>query len=325
MDVHPELPIDEFLDEREVAGGATREQAHAIEEVSSQLHRLDPTGARWAGVVRLTYDMIYNGQATRRYKWSQLMKTEKTHFGTLFEINAQREFEFEGGDSTDFRITGHEVDAKWSQRDGGWMLPPEVFGKLALVATGSDDESRWSLGLVAVNDASRRSAANRDQKVQLSRHGRNSIHWLWRHAPLRPNVLLQLREDQLRAIFENRYGTQRTNQLFRIAVDRVVNRNIVATVSQQLDHQKRVRYAGGSRSALQPEGYIILSGMYHRHLAEALGLPQLRPDEYISTRVVPAEPSKGVKIDGTYWRKALPGEPVSAPAPLLPERGSQES
>ncbi|BDE58652.1 hypothetical protein REA19_16680 [Prescottella equi] len=34
--------------------------------------------------------MIYNGSETGRYRWDQLMKTEKTHYGTMFEINAQR-------------------------------------------------------------------------------------------------------------------------------------------------------------------------------------------------------------------------------------------
>ena len=98
--------------------------------------------------------MIYNGQETGRYRWDQLMKTEKTHFGTLFEINAQREFKFDGRDEdkTDYRIAGHLIDAKWSQSTGGWMLPPEVFGELALVATGDDQASKWSLGIVRIRE-----------------------------------------------------------------------------------------------------------------------------------------------------------------------------
>lgn len=298
-----------------------------LADVSARLRALDPDGSRWASVVRLTFDMIYNGQATGRYKWSQLMKTEKTHFGTLFEINAQREFGFEGGDSTDFRIAGHQVDAKWSQRDGGWMLPPEVFGELALVATGSDESSTWSLGLVRVTEQARRLTHNRDQKVQLSERGRRSIAWLWRDAPLRPNVLLQLREDQLQQIFASRFGTQRTNELFRVAADLVVHRNVVATVSQQLDHQKRVRYDGGARSALQPEGFIILSGTWqqHRSLAADLGLPVPLSDEYVSTRVIPAAPGEGVLLEGRWWRRASPYERVWEPAPRLPESRSSVS
>ncbi|NLS10808.1 hypothetical protein HGQ17_12560 [Nesterenkonia sp. MY13] len=129
-----------------------------------------PIRVRYTGgkVLRQTYDEAYKGEIYGRYKWEDLMKTEKTHFGSMFEINAQREFEFESGEATDFTIAGHEVDAKWSQSDGGWMLPPEVFDKIALVATGSDAEAEWSLGLVRVSQKNRRVKANRDRKSQLT-------------------------------------------------------------------------------------------------------------------------------------------------------------
>ncbi len=224
-----------------------------LDEVAQHLVEIDPTGAQWASVIRHTYDMIYNGQETGRHRWDQLMKTEKTHFGTLFEINAQRQFEFDGGDATDFRIAGHQVDAKWSQSMGGWMLPPEVFGELAMVATGDDATSRWSLGLVRVREEYRREGGNRDKKSQLNTVGRGAIRWLWRNAPLRPNVLLQLPRTTVDHIFSHRAGTQRTNRLFREAEGMIVHRNAVATVSRQLDHQKRVRYNGGARSALKGE------------------------------------------------------------------------
>lgn len=291
----------------------------ALAEVAEELRRLDPDGSSWAKVVRHTYDVIYAGQETGRYRWDQLMKTEKTHFGTLFEIFAQREFGFEGGDSTDYRIAGHEVDAKWSQSYGGWMLPPEVFGKLALVATGSDLEARWSLGLVRVSATARREGVNRDKKSQLNQYGRDRICWLWRDAPLRPNVLLQLPPTEVDTIFSYKAGTARTNQLFRSAEAMIVHRNIVATVSRQLDAQKRVRNNGGARQALAPEGYIILSGTYNSQvkIAKDLGLPIPLPDEYVSARVVQSEDSRGAFIDGKFWRRARPDEITSGPAPTM--------
>ncbi|SDG15173.1 Restriction endonuclease NaeI [Microbacterium sp. 77mftsu3.1] len=296
----------------------------ALQEVADALLELDPTGARWAAIVRHTYDMIYNGQETGRFRWDQLMKTEKTHFGTLFEINAQREFEFDGGDATDFRIAGHQVDAKWSQSMGGWMLPPEVFGELALVATGDDAESRWSLGLVRVRQEYRREGGNRDKKSQLNAAGRSAVRWLWREAPLRPNVLLQLPRPTIDHIFGHRAGTQRTNRLFRAAEGMIVHRNAVATVSRQLDHQKRVRYNGGARSALKGEGIIILSGAFYPHLAEWLGVPIPQRDEYVSVRIVPTENGDGVPIGAGRWRRAQPGEASTVPAPRLPKVGSRD-
>lgn len=291
----------------------------ALDEVEREIKRLDPDGTRWSSVIRHTYDMIYNGQETGRYRWDQLMKTEKTHFGTLFEINAQREFLFDGGDSTDYRIVGHQVDAKWSQKSGAWMLPPEVFDELALVATGNDELARWSLGLIRVTADVRKETTNRDKKSQLSDFGRQAVRWLWNDAPLRPNVLLQLPREVVDHVFDHKHGTQRTHRLFRAAEGMIVHRNAVATVSRQLDHQKRVRYNGGSRSALAPEGYLILSGLYHRGLAADLGVTVPLSDEYISVRVVPSESNTGAFIAGRRWRRAHSDEPIKTAAPRIDE------
>ncbi|MDF3285478.1 NaeI family type II restriction endonuclease [Gordonia sp. N1V] len=289
----------------------------ALNEVRDEILRLDPDGSRWAAVIRHTYDMIYNGQETGRYRWDQLMKTEKTHFGTLFEINAQREFGFDGGDETDYRIAGHQVDAKWSQSMGGWMLPPEVFDELALVATGDDAQSRWSLGLIRATAGVRRVGHNRDKKSQLNELGRQRVEWIWRDAELRPNVLLQLPRHVVDHIFDHRHGTERTNRLFRAAEGMLVHRNAVATVSRQLDAQKRVRYNGGARSALQPEGYIILSGMYHRELAVEFGVPVPNADEYVSLRIVPSD--RGVRLGVRSWRRAQLADAGGTPAPKIRE------
>src|SRR5215213_10097391 len=81
------------------------------------LHR-DPDGSRTARVLRNTLDQLYDGQRTRRYRWDQLYKTEKTHCGTLVEINLQREFRFTDGGTLDYCLAGVEVDCKFSQSLG---------------------------------------------------------------------------------------------------------------------------------------------------------------------------------------------------------------
>jgi hypothetical protein len=293
----------------------------ALESVAAEIIRLDPDGRRWGAVLRHTYDMLYNGPETGRFRWSELMKTEKTHFGTVFEINAQREFAFEGGVTTDYCIAGHQVDAKWSQSDGGWMLPPEVFGELALVATGSDPEAQFSLGLVRVNAEYRREGINRDKKSFLNPAGRAAIKWLWRGTPMPASILLQLQPDVVAHIFDSPYGTQRVNRLFRAAEGRLVHRNTVRTVAMQLDDQKRVRKNGGARSALKPEGFLILSS-YHRHLAWQLGVPEPDDKHYVSVRVVPGDHSSAL-ISGSRWRRATRDDPVCQ-APDLPDRGTRE-
>lgn len=291
----------------------------ALDEVFVTLRTLDPTGVRWAGVIRHTYDMIYNGAETGRYRWEDIMKTERTHFGTVFEINAQREFQFDGGDATDYLIAGHQVDAKWSQTNGGWMLPPEVVDHIALVATGNDYTSSWSLGLVRVRPEYRNEGNNRDKKSTLNAAGRRAIKWLWRDAPMPANILLQLPPDEVDFIFDHRHGTKRVDRLFRAAEGRLVHRTTVSTVAMQLDHQKRVRYNGGARSSLKPEGYLILSGKYQPHLANAFHLPIPSAAEYVSVRVAPTDDPNGVLIGSQRWRRAAPNEALSVPAPRIAE------
>ncbi len=301
-----------------------------LDEVVAKLRKLDTEGSRWAGVIRHTYDMIYNGAETGRYQWKDLAKTEKTHFGTLFEINAQREFGFADGTGDpdnpldhglDYNIAGHDVDAKWSQDDGRWMLPPEVFGKLALVATGSDPKSEFSVGVIRVRTEylTTGSVGNRDKKSWLSAMGRQHVLWLWRHAPMPSNILLQLPESIVGDICDSKSGTERVARLFRETEGRLVHRSAVATIARQLDHQKRVRGNGGARDRLRPEGYLIMSGVYHSAVAKALEVSVPSRAEYIAARVVPSREGKGALLSGSWWRRALPDEKSTSPAPLLPD------
>ena len=103
-------------------------------------------GERFAQTLRRTYDQTYDGVNTGRYRPDQLRKTERTHLGSLVEINLQREFGFEDGVDLDFKIAGTDVDCKWSKSSGGWMLPPEAIGHLCLLVTGSDEDGISSAG-----------------------------------------------------------------------------------------------------------------------------------------------------------------------------------
>ena len=58
-----------------------------LDAVEAELHRLDPAGTQVATILRDTLDQLYDGQHTGRWSYDQLHKTEKTHMGTLVEIN----------------------------------------------------------------------------------------------------------------------------------------------------------------------------------------------------------------------------------------------
>lgn len=292
--------------------------------IAGMWRQADPGLLRTAQTFRATFDQLYDGQRTGRYRWDQLFKTEKTHFGTLLEINLRREFVdfIQDGSVLDFRIAGHQIDCKYSMTDGGWMIPPEAIGELLLVAHAVDAAGWWSLGVIRASEAYLRPGRNRDRKAQLNSAGREAITWIARMADLPPNVLLQLESYEVERIFTNRTGQARVNELLRTVTNQRIGRSAIATVAQQEDYMKRVRANGGARSALRAEGYLVPSGDYvaHRKIAEGLGAVVPRRGEVVSLKVVPAEAfaPRSVMLDGAWWRLAREDESVIEAAPKLP-------
>lgn len=300
-----------------------------LDAVEAELYRLDPIGDRVATVLRDTLDQLYDGQHTGRWRFKDLHKTEKTHMGTLVEINLHREFDFADGDATDYRIADIEIDCKYSMSYGGWTLPPEVIGHLALVVTADDETASWRAGIVRVEEQWLNLGRNRDAKGTLSRAGRDRIRWLWpEHGKLAPNLFLELDPVVRERIFSakarrgNQHGQARTNELFRSVRGRIVRRAELATVAQQDDFMKRARSTGGARTNLQPEGILVLGHQDNDPLvAKALGLPVPRKGEFVSARVVPLIDGHGddpvAEIDGEGWIVARDSDPV-VPAPIVP-------
>ncbi|WP_258794874.1 NaeI family type II restriction endonuclease [Tsukamurella tyrosinosolvens] len=298
-----------------------------IDAVVAELRRLDPDGDRFAAVIRDTFDQIYDGQRTGRWSFDQLFKTERTHIGTLVEINLQREFKFADGDETDYRIAGIQVDCKYSMEYGKWMLPPEVMDRLALVVTANDEHSTWQAGVVRARREWVNNGNNRDAKKTLKAAHRSEIRNLWPHHPgLKPNLFYSLPEADRKAIFDaksarggTQHGQARVNELFRRAQGRIVRRAELATVAQQDDFMKRGRSNGGARDKLRPEGILVLG---HQDddpvVAASLGLPVPKKGELVSSRVARAGPSdpQVAEVGGSLWRIATASDPVG-PAPVV--------
>lgn len=299
----------------------------ALVEVFRLFQVADPDGVRVGRMMRSTLDQLYDGQRTGRYSWAQLHKTERTHFGTLFEINLRREFDdvIDEGVKLDYRVAGHDVDCKFSQKLGGWMIPPEAVDQLLFVGYVNDAAAEFAVGVVRASREHLRERTNRDAKVGLNPLGNAAVRWLQRPGELPPNVLLQCTPEDLAAIFEGGLSGQgRVNELFRRVVRRRIGRNTVATVAQQADFMKRVRENGGARTILQPDGYVILSGDYslHREVAEQLGVPVPEPGEFVSVRITEADDDapNTFQIAGSIWRVADEREIVSRPAPHVPHK-----
>ncbi|MFE9772957.1 NaeI family type II restriction endonuclease [Streptomyces sp. NPDC005931] len=303
--------------------------------VRGHLLGLDPKGERFARVLRETIDQLLDGEHTGRYDWDDLHKTEKTHAGTLVEINLLREFGFASGIDMDYLIEGVEVDCKFSQKLYGWMIPPEALDEICLVVWADDHQSLWSAGLLRANrdklttSGNVTKKGNRDGKFRLTREHHSLVSWLWHKEPLEENLLLHISPDIRAAIFSAGSGSKRSpgqarvNELFRLVQKRRISRTVVRTVAQQKDYMKRVRYNGGAREKLRNEG-ILICGDYPNHQAVAaqLGLPVPQEGENVSIRVVEAKPhhqgQPSVVLEGRRWAEAGPADPAER-APLLPE------
>jgi hypothetical protein len=299
-----------------------------LESVEARLHLLDPEGAQVAEVLRDTLDQIYDGQHTGRWSYDQLHKTEKTHVGTLVEINLHRKFDFADGVVTDYRIAGVEVDCKYSMNYGGWELPPEAMDHICLLVTANDQHSSWRAGLIRVSEPLLRARSNRDAKRQLSISGHTYIRELWAdNRKLAENLFLRLDAASRDRIFRatasrgNQHGQARVNELFRLVQRRIIRRAELATVAQQDDFMKRARGNGGARTTLRPEGILVLGHQDNDpNVAAALGLPVPKKGELVSGRVIQARDDRSdpvAVIEGQRWALARPDDPVF-PAPLVP-------
>jgi hypothetical protein len=300
-------------------------------EIESIIKDLDPDGDRFSKVIRATIDQLLDGRTTGRWDYDQLFKTEKTHMGTLIEINLQREFLFDDGDVTDYKISGLDVDCKFSQRVGGWEFGPEMINQYCLVVWASDLKSQWSVGLVFISNQMLRTSVNRDAKRRLAEEGVQQIHWLWQFEQLEPNQLLHLpansreRIMEARSLNRNVLGIQaRVNQLFREVQGEIIRRTTLETVAfGAKDPLKRVRVNGGARGYLQNEGIIILGHQENEPLvARSLGLPIPKKGEFIAVRLVKINEAyrgrNSAEINGHLYAVAKPDDPVEE-APIIPK------
>ena len=296
---------------------------------------------RW--VLRDSLDELLDGQRTGRWSYQHLSKTEKTHLGTVVEINLTKEFELPDGNLLDWRVAGTDLDCKFSKDYGGWEIPMEMYlcadhgdnsgeaDHAALLVWMNDDQGQWAAGLMRATDAGLRwrqrdglrvRAYNRDNKRRLSEIGLSDVHWLWNggQADLPENVLLHLGDEIRTRVFEPSSGQLRVNELFRARQGQLISRATILTVAQQDDGMKRARDARLPQH-LGGEGMLVLGHQdASPHIAQLLGLPVPEKGEFVACRIAPVSQDDvrpKIYADGKWWAIAHADEAVSA-APLLP-------
>jgi hypothetical protein len=301
-------------------GPPTRGVDHPLDDVEDWWRAQRNAEVTIGDAIRRSFDEVMDGQRTGRFKYELLRNSEKTYLGTKVEILLRDAFDLPYGSGPrklDYTIAGHQVDCKYTQ-DTSWMIPVEAVGELCLLVTASDVTAKFSFGLLRCSD-DLLGAENRDRKRQIKAAGRLQIRWLWRNADMPINLLRNLPDPDVQAIFATPgkgNGQTRINELFRRVHRQIVRREVTLTVAQQNDGMKRARDA---RIHLQPEGIIILGHQkQHPGIARALGLPVPRKGEFIATRLVTATPQRqrqhrpSAVIDGVTWMEAEPSDPAEA-------------
>jgi hypothetical protein len=279
-------------------------------------------------VIRETFDQIYDGQHTGRWDADQLNKTEKTHIGTLIQINLQKALDILDGVHLDYRIAGIEIDCKWSRSIYAWEIPKEMYirgPQLALLVWASDYTSRWAVGLIRITESVLRPMGRQgDQKRRLNNDSRDRILWIGQGDLVR-NALLHMDPDIRQRILNQRSGQQAVISMFREFPGLLVNRATILTLAQQDDCMKRVRDA---RIALKSEGVVIF-GHYkpQPEMAAALGLPRPTLGRFVSARLAGCEEEhhghgRCVEIQGQRWRLARTDDEMTD-APMLPKQGRE--
>lgn len=271
--------------------------------------------SRFGAAIRRSFDEVFDGQRTGRYRLEELGKVEKTYIGTKVEIVVQAEFGLQRGRRMDYLVAGEDIDAKWSMKSGGWMIPTEAVQELCLCLTADDNASTFSVGVLRATEERLRASRNKDSKRRFTNEAVAEMTWLAESAELPENLLLHLDDTVRDSILDpNKSGQRAVNELFRRVQGRVVDREVVLTVAQQQDGPKRVRDA---RRALAAEGVVILGHQSaHPAIAEALGVPVPRKGSWVSAVVVEADSGSQGAFEASerWWRLAEPSD-VPGPGP----------
>ncbi|MEQ1697865.1 MAG: NaeI family type II restriction endonuclease [Hyphomicrobiaceae bacterium] len=236
-------------------------------------------------LIKNAVDFVIDPVRTGRTSMEELDKVEKTFIGLKVEHFLRDWLDVPKGLHRDLQIDGLEVDIK-NTIGTTWMIPLETYRDeepCLLIATAKFDGRCW-LGLVVAREAYL-GGENRDRKRSITEAGRRNILWLVEDVPYPPSRWAGINMTRFRALRCIKGGQKRAAPFFRENVGRVVHRSILeALLHDQYDYMKRVRGNGGARDDLEPEGIAVLSGVYDRDKAEALGIC-LAKDEFVAVRI----------------------------------------
>lgn len=299
--VPPEFDCDEpqATINQKTEPGNSAEYDEAMEEILHWFHKQSRCQERFGQVFRKAIDEVLDGQRTGRFdlyskkRGSEVEKTEKTYLGTKIEIVTRAEFNIQHGDSLDYEISGHQVDAKFTIGNT-WTIPKEAMGQVCLLMRANDRQGTYQVGLLRITETTLNKGKNGDQKRSVSASARDKIRWIVKEGKLPKNLLLHLQKEspeKVNKIFQasDKYrgggngGQLRVNELFRQATGLLVDRTTLITVATQHDGPKRARDA---RKHLRREGIVVLGHMKPSpRIAKELRLPVPKNGFWVSAKL----------------------------------------
>ncbi len=222
--------------------------------------------------IRTAIDEVIDTPRTGRWNLDYCGKQEQAYVGVKLEHVIRARFDLaDGPNRMDYCIDGIDVDCKWSKMWGGWQIPREAVGHICLLVWASDTTCEFAVGLLRAREDIL-VGGNQDKKRTIqSPGGRDQIRWMVpRTNSLPPNFLLQLPDEDRRAILGQRGGDARARELFLRCEGVVITRHTIESIGQQIDEARRFR--GETRQEMRELGFEVLNGHWKSDRARALEL-----------------------------------------------------
>lgn len=230
-------------------------------------------------------EFVIDPVRTARTTISELDNVEKTFIGLKVEHFFRDYIDLPKG-LRDLRLDNIDLDIK-NTVGVTWMIPPETYRQeeACLLIASAAIAQTCSLGILVARDTYL-TKPNRDKKRGVSKEGRANILWLVREAPLPPSRWTGIDMLRFRELRRVKGGSRRASIFFRENLRKRIHRSVIqALLFDQLDFMKRIRGNGGARDHLAQEGIAVLSGAFDSGKAFALGLGELKPDEFVAIEV----------------------------------------
>ena len=254
------------------------------DEIGHRTGGLEILKSQFPEIVRDAVDFVLDPVRTARTRVSELDNVEKTFIVLKLEHFVRDLLDVPKG-LRDLEIAGMDVDIKNTVRDN-WSIPIETYRSsepCLLMAVDDNKYICWLGIIVARIDYLHKGKGNRDTKKGVSSAGFKNILWIINGEPFASSRFSGLDMDRFRELRKMHGGSKRAAAFFTENQWVPIHRSVIQSLLfDQDDYMKRIRGNSGARDILRRKSIAILSGRFDIPLIQALNLPPVARDEFIS-------------------------------------------